>query len=88
VFTSSQERAAIDELGRLARRTRDASQAKAKLTERELEILELLARGHANPAIARQLFLSPKTVEYHLGKAFLTLGVTSRAELSRAFARD
>ncbi len=49
------------------------------LTEREREILELVAEGLTNRAIAQRLGLSPRTVEYHLGQIFQRLGVNSRA---------
>jgi DNA-binding NarL/FixJ family response regulator len=49
------------------------------LTEREREILELVAEGLTNRAIAQRLGLSPRTVEYHLGQIFQRLGVSSRA---------
>jgi DNA-binding CsgD family transcriptional regulator len=42
----------------------------------------LVAGGTTNRAVASQLFLSPKTVEYHLRKVFQKLGVSSRVELA------
>ncbi|HEU0114359.1 MAG TPA: response regulator transcription factor [Thermomicrobiales bacterium] len=50
------------------------------LTEREREILRLLARGKSNPAIARDLSLSPKTVANHVSNIFGKLQVADRAE--------
>jgi DNA-binding NarL/FixJ family response regulator len=50
------------------------------LTEREREILELLARGLTNAAIAERLFLSPKTVRNHVSNIFGKLQVANRAE--------
>lgn len=47
----------------------------AQITEREREVLALMAEGHANRAIAKRLFLSPKTVEGHVGQIFLKLGI-------------
>lgn len=51
-----------------------------ELTEREREILALIARGHANQAIAQRLVLSLKTVQNHVSNIFGKLQVASRAE--------
>jgi DNA-binding CsgD family transcriptional regulator len=50
------------------------------LTARQQELLQLVAAGHANRAIARQLGLSPGTVRKHLENTFARLGVASRTE--------
>jgi DNA-binding NarL/FixJ family response regulator len=50
------------------------------LTEREREVLALIARGHANAEIADRLFLSPKTVRNHISSIFDKLQVTDRAQ--------
>lgn len=50
------------------------------LTEREREILQLLAEGRTNPAIAKELMLSPKTVSNYLSNIFSKLQVADRAE--------
>jgi len=50
------------------------------LTDREREILGLIAQGRANPAIARELFLSPKTVANYVSAIFAKLQVADRAE--------
>ena len=49
------------------------------LTARELEVLGLIAAGKTNKVIARELFLSEKTVDRHVSNIFLKLGVSSRA---------
>lgn len=51
----------------------------ADLTDRELQLLELVARGSTNTAIARKLGISPRTVAHHLDSAYRKLDVTSRA---------
>jgi DNA-binding CsgD family transcriptional regulator len=54
----------------------------ASLTPQELQISQLAAQGMSNNDIAAQLFLSPRTVAYHLYKAYPKLGITSRSELA------
>jgi len=55
----------------------------AELSERELEVLRLIALGHTNNEIAEQLFLSVRTVETHRAHIQQKLGVSTRAELVR-----
>jgi DNA-binding NarL/FixJ family response regulator len=50
------------------------------LTERELEVLQLVAAGRSNPQIASELFISPKTASVHVSNIISKLNVTSRGE--------
>jgi DNA-binding CsgD family transcriptional regulator len=58
---------------------------RAGLTPQESQIVRLAAEGLSNKDIAARLFLSPRTVGYHLYKAYPKLGVASRGELSGLF---
>ncbi len=73
---------ARQEIDRLGRR-RDAGEG---LTPAETRVVELIATGLTNRAVADRLVLSPKTVEAHLARAYAKLGVRSRAELGHRLA--
>jgi DNA-binding NarL/FixJ family response regulator len=58
-----------------------------QLTPRELQIALDLASGLTTREAAAKLYLSPKTIEYHLRSVYRKLGIASRSELAEAFAR-
>lgn len=66
-------------VARLLRRRADDGALRA-LTARERDILSLMAQGRSNQAIGEQLFLSPKTVETHIGAVFAKLGLPPAAQ--------
>lgn len=57
------------------------------LTPQEYEIARLVSSGHANREVAQELFLSPKTVEYHLTRVYKKLGIRNRMELAEALKK-
>ena len=65
---------------RLTVETRDV------LIPQEAQVARLAQKGHTNPQIGAELFISPRTVEYHLHKVFTKLGIGSRKELRAALA--
>ena len=64
---------------RLMREVR-APESPEELTDRETEVLRLVARGHANKQIASSLFVSEKTVKAHVSSILMKLGVQSRTQ--------
>ena len=67
---------------------RRAVETLADLTAQEAQIARFASEGLSNPEIASRLFLSPRTVEYHLHKVFAKLHVTSRTKLRTALSQQ
>jgi DNA-binding NarL/FixJ family response regulator len=72
---------AREELAIAGGRRRRARKDPTQLTGQEQRVARLAAAGQSNKAIAAQLFLSAKTIEYHLAQVYTKLGITSRHQL-------
>ncbi|MDP9300036.1 MAG: response regulator transcription factor, partial [Actinomycetota bacterium] len=84
-FEPGQERAALRQLGRMARQAREVSAVASTITAREREVLGLISEGLSTRQVASRLNLSSKTVETHIGKLYRKLGARTRVQaLSRA----
>jgi DNA-binding CsgD family transcriptional regulator len=82
------ERAARELLATGEKARKRTSDTRGQLTPRERQIAELAREGHSNPEIGAQLFISPRTVEYHLHKVFTKLDISSRNELNRVLPSE
>ena len=69
--------------GLLAQKSREDAEDGGKITERESQVLRLVAVGHSNVEIAEQLLISVKTVEVHKSNAMRKLGLTGRVDVIR-----
>ncbi|HYO39255.1 MAG TPA: response regulator transcription factor [Nocardioidaceae bacterium] len=69
--------------GLLAHRSKEASSPLRGVTGRELEVLQAMATGLSNGAIAASLFMSERAVEKHIGSVFQKLGVVNESDVNR-----
>ncbi|HET6548117.1 MAG TPA: helix-turn-helix transcriptional regulator, partial [Solirubrobacter sp.] len=67
---------------------RRSETASSRLTPHELQVALLVSQGMTNREVAAALFLSPKTIEYHLGQIYRKLDVRGRAQLARLMAME
>ena len=77
------ERARIELLATGEKVRKRAVETRDELTAQERQIAQLARDGLSNPEIGARLFLSPRTVEWHLRKVFTKLGIHSRRELTK-----
>jgi DNA-binding CsgD family transcriptional regulator len=78
------ERASRELLATGERARKRMAATREELTAQEAQVAQLAREGNSNSEIGAQLFISPRTVEYHLHKVFAKLGIHSRRELRRA----
>jgi DNA-binding CsgD family transcriptional regulator len=64
----------------------DGAAGLSELTAQEMQVALLVTSGASNRDVAARLFISPRTVEYHLYKIFPKLGIVSRTELAHRLA--
>ena len=76
------------ELAASGARMQKADESRGHLTPRELQIAAAVAAGRSNKEVAASLFVTPKTVEFHLTRIYRKLGVRSRTELVRRLAEQ
>ena len=63
-------------------------ETRSDLTAQEAQIAQLAREGYSNPEIGAQLFLSPRTVEWHMRKVFAKLDISSRRQLDTALGEN
>ena len=80
------ERAARELLATGETARKRSVEASGDLTPQEAQIARLAREGLSNPEIGARLFISPRTVQYHLRKVFAKLGISSRNQLERALS--
>jgi DNA-binding CsgD family transcriptional regulator len=93
MFTAMGVEAFAERAGRELRATGETARKRTldsrdELTPQEAHVAGLARDGLSNPEIGARLFISPRTVEYHLRKVFAKLGIASRRELEQALAGD
>ena len=80
LLAPSVTQALIDEIARQPVRDRSSFPGVEALTERELEVLQLMASGKSNGEIARSLFLGEATIKTHVGRVLAKLGARDRVQ--------
>jgi len=81
------ERAARELLATGEHARKRTVETREDLTAQEIQIAQMARDGMSNPEIGTWLFISPRTVKYHLQKVFSKLDITSRSQLERVLPR-
>jgi DNA-binding NarL/FixJ family response regulator len=82
------ERARHELLATGAKVRKRVDETRDELTPQEKHIARLARDGRTNPQIGAELYISPRTVEWHLNKVFVKLGISSRRGLRDALPED
>ncbi len=82
------ERARRELLATGATARKRSIQTSDQLTAQEVQVARLARDGLSNPEIGARLFISARTVQYHLGKVFTKLGIGSRSQLDQVLPHD
>ena len=88
LFRSFAERARRELLATGETARKRTVETRDELTAQEALIARLARDGLSNPEIGTRLFISPRTVKYHLRKVFIKLDISSRNELDRVLPSD
>ena len=80
VITSEQQQIAITHLGDLIKSARQASRIHAVVTDREMQVVELISQAMTTHQMAKSLGLSERTIESHISKLYKKLGAKNRVE--------
>jgi DNA-binding NarL/FixJ family response regulator len=80
LLAPSVTRTLIDEIARLPDTSADSFPGVGELTERELDVIKLMARGESNREIADDLFVGEATVKTHVGRILAKLGARDRVQ--------
>jgi DNA-binding NarL/FixJ family response regulator len=81
VFSTEQDRSAMDQLGQFIRHSREVADVNSVLTDREMDVLKLIAQGLTTRQMGSRLGLSDRTIESHISKLYRKLGAKTRVQV-------
>lgn len=81
VFSNDQDATAMDQLGQFIRHSREVADVNSVLTDREMDVLKLIAQGLTTRQMGSRLGLSDRTIESHISKLYRKLGAKTRVQV-------
>jgi len=81
VFSTEQDDSAMEQLGQFIRHSREVADVNATLTDREMDVLRLIAKGMTTRQMGSRLGLSDRTIESHISKLYRKLGAKTRVQV-------